>query len=84
MRADEAYKRLCELNSLGKARELISALGFSYADEPLPTRSLPAEVRSAIAPDSLRVIGRAASYPIIFVQKAKTEEDDPDRQLIRL
>jgi len=82
--AEEVESHLRGLSSLQRVRELITALGFSYADEPLPTRNLPEHVRTAIRPDSLRVIGRSASYPIIFAQKARSEEGDIDRQLIRL
>ncbi len=75
---------LKNLDSLDKIRELISILGFSFADKPLSTRDFKDTLRDAITPDSLRIIGDAAGFPVIFFKKKKFEEDDIDKQLIRL
>jgi len=75
---------LKNLDSLDKIRELISILGFSFADKPLSTRDFKDMLRDAIAPESLRIIGDAAGFPVIFFQKAKKEKGDIDRQLFRL
>lgn len=75
---------LKNLDSLDKIRELISILGFSFADKPLPTRDFKDSLRDAMVPESLRIIGDAAGFPVIFFQKAKKEKGDIDRQLFRL
>lgn len=82
--AEVIHHKLRNLRSLDHVRELITALGFSYADEPLSTRNFKKPLKEAIEAGSLRIIGRAATYPVIFLKKATTEEGDIDRQLIRL
>jgi len=81
---EQILQQLQNLNSLEKIRELITGLGFSYVDEPLSTRNFKKELRDAIEPGSLSIIGRAATFPVVFFKKATTEDEDIDKQLIRL
>ena len=75
---------LRNLDSLDKVRDFIAKLGFSYADEKIPTRDFKQNLKDAIDTNSLRIIGRASHFPVVFFQKAGHEDGDIDRQLIRI
>jgi len=77
-------EKLKSFGSLPDVREFIAALGFAYADEQLSERNLQDKITGQLQKGSLRIIGRALNYPVVFVQAEKNGERDLDRQLIRL
>lgn len=75
-------ERLSNLHSLGDVRQFVAQLGFSYRDELLPTKTLPAELSAALAQPP-RIIGAAQNFLVGFVQLKATDAKDLDRYMIR-
>ncbi len=76
-------ERLSKLHSLDEVRQFVAQLGFTYRDELLPTKTLPAELSALVAAPP-RIIGAAQNFLVGFIQLKDGEPKDLDRRMIRL